>query len=130
MGSMRWLLAIMLAATPVAAQTIVVESDPCPYAVHVADPDVAYQPDVDVDGRPLVPVEVSQGRVLRVDPEDVAVVIEVPLREAQAAVNDGGKVSDFDATAEVGVVTLGGDDVLFNGEPFRAEDGCPATSPQ
>jgi hypothetical protein len=125
---MRWLAALVLLVAPASAETIVVTSEPC--VTHVPDADVAYRPDVDVNGRPLVPVEDTRGRNLRIDPEDVEVTIEVPLREAEVPVDEGGRPSDVDATVEVGAVTIEDGEVLFEGEPLRADDDCLLVDPE
>ncbi len=109
---MRWVIAVaFLASWPVNA-------DPC--VAHHPDPDVAYRPDIDVHGVPLVPVEDPGQNVFRIDPEDVGIPIEVPLREADRPVDDGGKVADFDAIAEVGKVRIEDGIVTFDGEALRS----------
>ncbi|MSP81573.1 MAG: hypothetical protein EXQ94_01255 [Alphaproteobacteria bacterium] len=118
---MRWVLVILVLAAPASAGPIV----PCvPLASYTPDPGVAYEPDVDVGGRTLVPVEERRSRSLAIYPQSVHVIIEVPLREADAAVDDDGRVNDIDATAKVGTVTLDDGVVHFNGRPLQPRDGC------
>ncbi|MGH6718267.1 MAG: hypothetical protein ACREER_03040 [Alphaproteobacteria bacterium] len=95
----------MLLALPAAADgLIVVMPDRCaPLAAYEPADDVAFQPGVDAYGRAVVPADLDQGEPPLVDPEDLAIVIEVPVIQADPA---RPSVRDFDATIEVGTITL------------------------
>ena len=77
--------------------------------------DVAYQPDAGVDYNP-------SGQ-LNINPDDVVVSIDIPLRATDGVVGDeaafiagGGQIDVFGADANVGVVTLRDGDVYFDGQ--------------
>ncbi len=128
---MRSVLAIvvLLAWGPVSAgPLIVIAPNPCtPLAVHVPAADVAYVAGVDAEGRPVVPADLpSDGLTIR--PRDVAVDIEVPLISAPDTERNR---TQFDATAEIGTVTIGPDgEARLNGRPLVLgavlPPGCPS----
>ena len=103
-------------ATPAAATLLTVKADDCAaITAHVPSDDVAYQPDAGVDDNP-------SGQ-LNIDPNDVVVGIDIPLRATDGVVGDeaafianGGQIDVFGATADVGVVTLRDGDVYFDGQ--------------
>ncbi len=107
---------MVLLATPAAATLLTVTADDCAaITAHVPADDVAYQPDADVDYNP-------SGQ-LNIDPNDVVVSIDIPLRATAGVVGDeaafianGGQIDVFGANASVGVVTLRDGDVYFDGQ--------------
>ncbi|MEE3622899.1 hypothetical protein UCD39_02695 [Nitrospirillum sp. BR 11752] len=105
--------------------TIAVDPAACQWAVrHQPAPDVAYQPGVDVDGNPVVPADLDGGP--RAQPPQR---IEIPLtaRLARALPRPAGTVRPR-ADAYLGLLTVEGDQVLFNGQPLTdpAEDELAA----
>lgn len=82
---------------------------------HRPDDDVAYRPGIDVRGRPVAPADLGGGGRLAVG--DIAIPIEIPLARRY-----GVAAGRYAATAEVGTVTLRGDEVLFNGRPMSDVD--------
>ena len=118
--------ATLLAAAPAAAEALVVTSDPCPPLVrHEADLNVAYRAGADANGDPVVPADLPGGTRVDVDPEALAIPIEVPNTRFAGTVGDepvfegaGGSVARFDSTVEVGDVTLRGGEPYLNGQPL------------
>jgi hypothetical protein len=105
--------------------TIAVDPAACQWAVkHEPAPDVAYQPGVDVNGDPVVPADLDGGARLQMPQR-----IEIPLtaRLAQLLPRTGGGVRPR-ADAYLGLLTVEGDQVLFNGQPLTdpAEDELAA----
>lgn len=82
-------------------------------------PDVAYQPGVDVDGNPVVPADLDGGHPVTLPPS-----IPIPITARLARLLGGGGRGGAGVTGGLyradpflGVVTLDGDRVLFNGQP-------------
>ncbi|WP_416896762.1 MAG: hypothetical protein ACMVY4_14680 [Minwuia sp.] len=74
------LLALMLSC-PAAAQTIVVDDGRCRLvSAHVAAPDVAYKPGVDVNGKAVVPADLNGGNAVRT-PRFVPIPLNIPIAE-------------------------------------------------
>ena len=91
------------------------QADTC--VEHRAGPDVAFRPD-----DTLVPVEdPGQGR-FGIDPEDIRIAIELPLRENDPPLDEGGTPTDIDATVKVGVIRIDDGRITFNGLPLS--QGC------
>ncbi len=108
-------LAIIAASTSRAAErTIAIARSDCELAVrYVPPPGVAYQPGVDVNGRPVAPADLDDGRRLQL-PDSIPVVITDDLRK-QFGLPDDSPL--FDANAFVGIVELRLSDrrLTFNG---------------
>jgi hypothetical protein len=108
--------ALVALATPAAAALLTVKADDCAaITAHVPAADVTYQPDADVAYN-------SAGQ-LHINPDDVAVSMDIPLRATPGVVGDeaafiagGGEIDVFGADANVGVVTLRDGDVYFDGQ--------------
>jgi hypothetical protein len=120
------LLSAVLALWTVAAhcqeseRAIAVARTDCRLVVaHVAAPDVAYQPGVDVHGRPVVPADVDGAAIVL--PEVVPIIISSDLRDRFGLDPDSPL---FNADVEIGVVELvlasGG--LFFNGAPLGDND--------
>jgi hypothetical protein len=112
---MRFLLPIAMAVAAAgwgasARAEIVMSRQDCQRLVrHEPAPDVAYQPGVDVHGRPVVPADLGGGSPIEL-PDVIYIPIEVLLEDrfhipANSAL--------FKATAEVGVVELRGNRVYY-----------------
>lgn len=107
------------AAAP-AAPTISVDPAACQWLVrYQPSPDVTYQPGVDVDGNPVVPADLDGGHPVTLPPS-----IPIPITGRLAKLLGGGKGAGAGVTGGLyradpflGVVTLEGDRVLFNGQP-------------
>lgn len=80
---------------------------------HEPAPDIAYQPGVDVHGRPVMPADLDARR-LRL-PERVAIEITVDLQERFGIPSDSAL---FQGEVAVGEVVVEGDRVTFNGQPL------------
>lgn len=120
---------ILLASGPVSAgPLIIVTPNRCvPLAAHVPAADVAYVAGVDAEGRSVTPADLpSDGPTIPAG--DVAVAIEVPLIRAPDTPRNR---TEFDATAEIGYVTVGPDgQARLNGRPLAPgavlPPGCPS----
>ncbi len=96
---------------------------------HVTSADVAYQPGVDVNGNAVASADLDDEGRLDLGAEDIVLDIGVPIvafsgtagDETQFA-NAGGRIGGFDATAGIGVVTLRGVVVHFNGRPLSSPE--------
>lgn len=116
--------ALVALATPAVATLLTVKADDCTaITAHVPSDDVAYQPDAGVD--------YDSSEQLNINPNDVVVSIDIPLRATDGVVGDeaafianGGQIDVFGANANVGVVTLRGGDVYFDGQ--RISDHQPS----
>ncbi|MBB6251631.1 hypothetical protein [Nitrospirillum iridis] len=95
--------------------TIAVDPAACQWAVrHEPAPDVAYQPGVDVNGDPVVPADLEGGPRLQVPQR-----IDIPLTARLAStLPQVAGVARPRADAYLGVLTVEGDQVLFNGQPL------------
>lgn len=120
------LLWLLLWAAPAAAdESIFVMPDRCaPLAAYVPADDVAFQPGADAYGRAVVPADLDYGTPPVIAAEDVEIDIEVPIARADRDwdwppdrdFDHWLRDSEFDATAEIGTVTLGeGGSVEFDG---------------
>ena len=108
------ILAIMAAPASAAERTIAVARSDCELAVrYVAPAGVDYQPGVDVDGRPVAPADLDDGRRLQL-PESIPVIISEDTRK-RFHVSHHSPL--FDADAVVGIVELRLSDrrLTFNG---------------
>ncbi|TWB42513.1 hypothetical protein [Nitrospirillum pindoramense] len=113
------------AAPSAPGPTIAVDPAACQWAVrHQPAPDVAYQPGVDVDGNPVAPADLDGGPRPQAPQR-----IEIPLtaRLARALPRPTGTTRPR-ADAYLGLLTVEGDQVLFNGQPLTdpAEDELAA----
>ena len=108
-------LAIFSTMTSRAAErTIAIARSDCELAVrYVAPPGVAYQPGVDVNGRPVAPADVDGDRRLKLR-DSIPVIISDDLRK-QFGLPDDSPL--FDANAYLGIVELRLSDrrLTFNG---------------
>jgi hypothetical protein len=98
-----------------AAADIAVSRQDCDRLVKYRQPPgVEYQPGVDAHGEPVVPADLGGGANIQL-PETIIIPIEVLIQDrfhipANSAL--------WSAKAEMGVVTVQGDQVLYNGQPL------------
>ena len=117
-------LPALLPAVAAAAEVVVVSRADCArFVEHTPAPDVAYQPGVDAQGRPVASADLDDNVTLDLDAEDIVIGIAVPLRAFPGTLGDetkftdaGGVIDRFDATAHIGVVTVRDGSVYFNGQ--------------
>ncbi|PJK29684.1 hypothetical protein [Minwuia thermotolerans] len=79
---MRWISALLcLLPFAAVAQTVVIEEGRCRLAeLHQPAPDVAYQPGVDVHGRPVAPADIGGGSNVT-PPSEVSIQLLIPITE-------------------------------------------------
>lgn len=121
-------VALALLGSPAAlADTIVVAPAPCaPLAGYTPSDDVAFQPGVDVHGRSVARADLPETDGSGITAESVGVAIEVPIITSQGG--DAGALSprDFDATVEVGTVTVDADGTArLDGVPLASQQIFP-----
>lgn len=80
---------------------------------HEPAPDIAYQPGVDVHGRPVAPADLDASS-LRL-PERTRIAITVDLQERFGIPTNSAL---FEGEVAVGEVVVEGDRITFNGEPL------------
>ena len=81
---------------------------------HQTAPDVAYQPGVDVRGRPVAPADLPGGVVIE-PPRTFIIPIEIDLVERFGLLST---VPGFEADALVGTVLYDDGQLFFNGQPL------------
>lgn len=81
---------------------------------HEPAPDVAYQPGVDVHGRPVVPADLGGGQQIQL-PDVIYIPIEVLIQDKYGIPANSVL---YDATALVGVVSVRGNQVYFEDQPL------------
>jgi hypothetical protein len=110
------LIALALAAvgwTAAARAEVAISRQDCDRLVrHEPAPDVAYQPGVDVHGKPVVPADLGGGAPLEL-PDVIYIPIEVLLQDR---FHIPANSVLFNATAEVGIAELRGDQVYYQGQ--------------
>jgi hypothetical protein len=129
---MRFLLPIAMAVaatgwTASARAEVAISRQDCERLVqHEPAPDVAYQPGVDVHGRPVVPADLGGGSPIEL-PDVIYIPIEVLLQDR---FHIPANSVLFKATAEVGVAELRGgrvyyqDQLLSDPEVAALEAAC------
>lgn len=112
------LLACLVCAGPAAADTVTVNRTDCLKIVkHVPATDVAYQPGVDVHGKPVVSADV-EGSVSVTVPKDFTIDITVKIDDRFGI---PATPNLYKPEANIGVVTVKGDKAYFNGQPLATE---------
>jgi len=81
---------------------------------HVADPSVAFQPGVGAGGRRVAPADLAPPP--RIVPDRPVIALGVDLQ------NRYGLAPDIKADLPLGIITLDGGRLLFNGRPLAPED--------
>ena len=108
------------AGLPAVADVKISRQD-CQYLVqHQPAPDVAYQPGVDVHGRAVAPADLGGGSQIQL-PETIYIPIEVNLGR-RFGIPANSRL--WQSTAEVGVVSVTGDQVSYNGQPLTSDDNA------
>ena len=101
-------------ATPVSAEIAISRTDCERLVRHEPAPDVAYQPGVDVHGRPVVPADLGGGQQIQL-PDVIYIPIEVLIQDKYGIPANSVL---YDATALVGVVSVRGNQVYFEDQPL------------
>jgi hypothetical protein len=99
---------------PASAEIAISRADCERLVRHQPAPDVAYQPGVDVHGRPVVPADLGGGQQIQL-PDVIYIPIEV-LIEDKYGIPANSVL--YDATALVGVVSVRGNQVYFEDQPL------------
>ncbi|MGD9535767.1 MAG: hypothetical protein AB7P52_02865 [Alphaproteobacteria bacterium] len=108
----------------IGADGTVFVGDPCQsVTIHEPDPDVAYQPGIDVDGNPVAPAELGGASEPLVGPgHEYRIDLTTPLGDALSG--PAGSGVDFVEDSEIGIgeVTVREGRVYFNGRPLDDQD--------
>ncbi len=117
-------LTLMLAILPVftvpagAATVIITKADCAALVRHVAEPGVAYEPGVDVNGRPVVPADLGDTPEIEL-PEEIVIAITVDIDKR---FNIPPTPDLFRPEAYIGTVIVKKDGrAYFNGQPLTSE---------
>ena len=118
------------ASSLAAAERVAITGADCARVVaHAPAPDVAYRPGVDVEGGAVVPADLADNVDPGIGAGDVAVEIAVPLRAFPGIPGDetqftaeGGAIDRFEATANVGAVTVRDGLVYFDGRLISSRE--------
>lgn len=117
-GTAMLLTVAAISVAPAAAQEslrLAVTPDVCDrLVVHRPDDDVAYQPGVDVEGRPVAPADLP-GTVRLTMPGTITIPVTVDIVERFGLPFDPGAI---EADGLIGTLTLRGDRLTFNGQPL------------
>jgi hypothetical protein len=99
--------------------TIAVKDADCRRVVeHQAAADVNYKPGVDVYGRPVAPADLPGSSQIKL-PDEIQIPITVDLSKRLGLPTDG---SVFKPEAQIGTVSVRGNQVFFNNQPLGAQD--------
>jgi hypothetical protein len=101
-------------AAPASAEIAISRTDCERLVRHEPAPDVAYQPGVDVHGRPVVPADLGGGQQIQL-PDAIYIPIEVLMQDKYGIPANSVL---YDATALVGVVSVRGNQVYFEDQPL------------
>ena len=110
-GAITLILLTVAGAAPATAEVAISRRDCERLVRHEPAPDVAYQPGVDAHGRPVVPADLGGSQIQL--PDVIYIPIEVLLQEA---FNIPANSVLYQATAEVGVAELRGNQVYYQGQ--------------
>ncbi len=105
---------------PAGAATVIITKADCAALVrHVAEPGVAYQPGVDVNGRPVVPADLGDTPEIKL-PEETVIAITVDIDKR---FNIPPTPDLFRPEATIGTVIVKEDGrAYFNGQPLTSEE--------
>lgn len=89
---------------------------------HTPDADVAYQPGVDVHGKPVAPADLPGGTQIQL-PKTITIPLTLQLVKVLNLDTTKYPYNQFgnSTEAQLGVLTVTGDHVLFNGKPLSDE---------
>ena len=113
-GSVALILLAAGWAAPASAEVAISRRDCERLVRHEPGPDVAYQPGVDVHGRPVVPADLGGGSPIEL-PDVIYIPIEVLIQDKYGIPANSVL---YDATALVGVVSVRGNQVYFEDKPL------------
>ncbi|HJR23610.1 MAG TPA: hypothetical protein VJ822_18390 [Dongiaceae bacterium] len=113
-GSIAVILSVAAWAAPASAEIAISRRDCERLVNHEPAPDVAYQPGVDVHGRPVVPADLGGGQQIQL-PDVIYIPIEVLIQDKYGIPANSVL---YDATALVGVVEVRGNQVYFEDQPL------------
>ena len=113
-GSIAVILSVAAWAAPASAEIAISRKDCQRLVSHEPAPDVAYQPGVDVHGRPVVPADLGGGQQIQL-PDVIYIPIEVLIQDKYGIPANSVL---YDATALIGVVEVRGNQVYFEDQPL------------
>jgi hypothetical protein len=108
-GSIALVLIAVASAAPASAEIAISRKDCQRMVDHEPAPDVAYQPGVDVHGRPVAPADLGGGQQIQL-PDVIYIPIEVLTQDS---FNIPANSVLYSATAFIGVVAVRGNRVYF-----------------
>jgi hypothetical protein len=108
-GSIALMLIAAAWAAPASAEIAISRKDCQRLVNHEPAPDVAYQPGVDVHGRPVAPADLGGGQQIQL-PDVIYIPIEVLVQDKYGIPANSVL---YDATALIGVVAVRGNRVYF-----------------
>lgn len=108
-GSIAFVLVAIAWAAPASAEIAISRKDCQRLVNHEPAPDVAYQPGVDVHGRPVASADVGGGQQIQL-PDVIYIPIEVLVQDKYGIPANSVL---YDATALIGVVAVRGNRVYF-----------------
>lgn len=108
-GSISLVLVAIAWAAPANAEIAISRKDCQRLVNHEPAPDIAYQPGVDVHGRPVAPADLGGGQQIQL-PDVIYIPIEVLVQDKYGIPANSVL---YDATALIGVVAVRGNRVYF-----------------
>lgn len=108
--------AVSAALAQTDAPTIRIDPAACRYvARHQPNADVEYKPGFDVNGKPVVPADLPDSYAIDLPKSiDIAITADIARRFGIATNNL------YRGEAQIGTVTVQGNQVLFNGKPMQS----------
>lgn len=90
---------------------------------HTPDADVAYQPGVDVHGKPVAPADLLGGAPAMQMPQTITIPLTLSLAKVLNLNTSQYPYSQLGpgTEAQLGTLTVTGDQVLFNGKPISPQ---------
>ena len=115
---LAWLVIVVSPAVAHGTPIITISKADCDrLAVYQPAPDVAYQPGVDANGRPVTPADLNGGTQIAV-PETIRIPIEIDLFDRFGI---PANPDQYEADAEVGEVIYRNGRAYFNDQPLQDE---------
>jgi len=88
---------------------------------HIPSADMAYQPGVDVHGKKVVPADLSSNSNVKID-QPITIPLTADLFNVLGLKTDSFPFNNMNRTdINLGVLTVDGDRVLYNGQPLSNE---------
>lgn len=113
-------ISIIYAAAASRAQTVVIAASDCAaLARHLPEPDVAYSPGVDAEGRAVEPADIGGGIQLAM-PREFEIPITLDLQKRLGIPPDPAQYQTDQF--RIGTVTYKDGRAWFNGQPLQDED--------